>query len=51
MAEQCAHPACTCEHEAEKMIRKDGRLYCSTHCVSADGDSDDCECGHPGCEG
>lgn len=49
MKQTCAHPACTCEHETEKMVKQNGQLYCSTHCASASDDADSCACGHPDC--
>lgn len=49
MKHNCAHDACTCEHEADQMVKQDGKFYCSEHCASAPPDGDECHCGHPGC--
>lgn len=51
MAETCAHPACRCEDDAENMIEKGGKYYCSEGCDQEKGKIElRCGCGHPRCQ-
>lgn len=47
---ECAHPTCTCRHDADEMVEKGDAHYCSDACASQDPGTDSCSCGHADCD-